>query len=155
MTRVITRYRGGSRKLYDRTESRYISLEDIPDLIRRGNRLRVVDSQSGADVTAQVLAQVVSQSERRGVSFLTAEMLHDIIRTGERLLARSLGRLTATRPPHDEFDLLRRGLRRLDRSLRLVDDHRRTSRRPRRRPAARTVRAARPRTTTRTEGEES
>ena len=145
MTRSITRYGGGSRKLYDTTESRYISLEEIPDLIRRGDVLRVEDNQSGADVTAQVLAQVISESEKRGISFLTAEMLHEIIRTGEQLLAASVGRLPAARRAREEFDLLRRGLRRLQRSLTLVDDHHRTPRRPRRRSAARTVRSARPR----------
>lgn len=70
MIRVITRYRGGSRKLYDRADSRYISLDEIPAIIRGGDALRVVDSATGADVTGQVLAQVISDSERRGVSFI-------------------------------------------------------------------------------------
>jgi polyhydroxyalkanoate synthesis repressor PhaR len=132
MTRVITRYRGGSRKLYDTAESRYISLEEIPDLIRRGEVLRVVDNASGADVTGQVLAQVISEGERRGVSFLSTEALHEIIRSGERLLAdgvrtlrREMDRLLASplesrRPAgrsRGELDLLRSGLRQLERSL--------------------------------------
>ena len=44
MTRVIKRYRGGSRKLYDTADSRYISLDEIPELIRRGDQVRVVDN---------------------------------------------------------------------------------------------------------------
>jgi polyhydroxyalkanoate synthesis repressor PhaR len=135
MTRVITRYRGGSRKLYDTAQSRYISLDEIPDLIRRGDVLRVVDNASGADVTGQVLAQVISESERRGVSFLSSEALHEIIRSGERLLAdgvrtlrREMDRLLA--PPREsagrargsrgELDLLRHGLRQLEQSLTTV-----------------------------------
>jgi polyhydroxyalkanoate synthesis repressor PhaR len=132
MTRVITRYRGGSRKLYDTAQSRYISLDEIPDLIRRGDVLRVVDNASGADVTGQVLAQVISESERRGVSFLSAEALHEIIRSGERLLAdgvrtfrREMDRLLASprgshgraRRARGEIDLLRSGLRQLEQSL--------------------------------------
>jgi polyhydroxyalkanoate synthesis repressor PhaR len=147
MTRLITRYRGGSRKLYDTVESHYISLDEIPDLIRRGEVLRILDNRSGADVTAQVLAQVISESEKRGVSFLTPEMFHEIIRTGEQLLVASVGHLPGARRARDEFDLLRRGLRRLQRSLTFVDDHHRTSRRPRRRRTARTVRSARSRRT--------
>jgi polyhydroxyalkanoate synthesis repressor PhaR len=154
MTRRITRYRGGSRKLYDTSESRYISFDEIADLIRRGESVRVVDKRTGADVTAQVLTQVISESERRGVSFLTADTLHEIIRTGEQLLAASVGRLPGARQARDEFDLLRRGLRRLQHSLTLVDDHHRPSRRLRRRSTARTVRSARPRPMSRTEGEE-
>jgi polyhydroxyalkanoate synthesis repressor PhaR len=153
MPRVITRYRGGSRKLYDTTDSRYISLEEIPGLIRDGEVLRVVDNASGADVTSQVLAQVISESERRGVSFLSAEALHEIIRSGERLLAngvrhlrREMDRLLT--PPHRsvrasraELDLLRHGLRQLERSLTLVGRAAATPGTRRRRP--RRVRSAR------------
>lgn len=132
MTRVITRYRGGSRKLYDTAESRYISLDEIPELIRRGDVVRVVDNTTRADVTGQVLAQVISESERRGVSFLSAEALHEIIRSGERLLVsgvrtlrREMDRLLASSPepkgraarPRGELDLLRSGLRQLEQSL--------------------------------------
>ncbi len=149
MTRVITRYRGGSRKLYDTAQSRYISLDEIPELIRRGDVLHVVDNASGADVTGQVLAQVISESERRGVSFLSSEALHEIIRSGERLLAdgvrtlrREMDRLLAppresagrARSPRGELDLLRNGLRQLEQSLTKV------GRRPRR---VRSARAAR------------
>lgn len=134
MPRVITRYRGGSRKLYDTTESRYISLDEIPGLIRQGESLQVIDNTTGADVTAQVLAQVISESERRGVSILSADALHEIIRSGERLLAdgvrhlkREMDRLLAPagRGPRPrrraDLDLLRGGLRQLERSLIEVD----------------------------------
>lgn len=149
MTRLITRYRGGSRKLYDRTDSRYISLDEIPGLIRRGEVLRVVDNASGADVTGQVLAQVISESERRGVSLLSTDALHEIIRSGERLLVngvrhlrREMSRLLASpvephrpvRRPRRDVDLLRRGLRELERSLTLVGNGAVTPHARRRRP---------------------
>lgn len=134
MPRVITRYRGGSRKLYDTADSRYISLDEIPALIRRGEVLRVVDNVSGADVTGQVLAQVISERERHGESFLSADALHEIIRSGERLLAsgvrhlrNEMDRLLAPpkparrdRQPRPELTQLRSGLRQLERSLTLV-----------------------------------
>jgi polyhydroxyalkanoate synthesis repressor PhaR len=155
MARVITRYRGGSRKLYDTTDSRYISLDEIPEMIRRGEVLRVVDNRNGADVTAQVLAQVISESEKRGVSLLSPEALHEIIRRGERLVttgvrylrremdrfANQLAPAVATRRSRNETDLLRRGLRQLEQSLTLMDGSGAVSRpAPRRRP--RRVRSA-------------
>ena len=167
MTRVITRYRGGSRKLYDTADSRYISLDEIPELIRRGDQVRVVDNTTRTDVTGQVLAQVISEGERRGVSFLSAEALHEIIRSGERLLAsgvrtlrREMDRLLApapeskrrASPPRRELDLLRTGLRQLEQSLTQVG--RGAGRRgPRRRPRGSPPRA-RHRTRIRTEVEE-
>jgi len=157
MTRVIKRYRGGSRKLYDTADSRYISLDEIPDLIRRGDVVRVVDNATGADVTGQVLAQVISEGERRGVSFLSADALHEIIRSGERLLASGVrtlrhemdrllaptaGAKRAAVRPRGELALLQRGLRELERSLTQVGPGTRRpigTRRARRvRPARRT-----------------
>lgn len=166
MTRVIKRYRGGSRKLYDTADSRYISLDEIPGLIREGDLLQVVDKTTGADVTGQVLAQVISEGERRGVSFLSADALHEIIRSGERLLASGVRTLRhemdrllapaskAKRPagPRGELDLLRSGLRQLEQSLTQVGrgaGRRSLSRRPRGSPPR-----ARHRTRIRTEVEE-
>jgi polyhydroxyalkanoate synthesis repressor PhaR len=133
MNRVITRYGGGSRKLYDTTDSRYISLDDIPAIIRTGDALRVVDSVTGADVTGQVLAQVISNGERRGVSFLSADAMQEIIRGGERLIVdgvrtlqlemdRWLGPRQGRRVPgtRNELQLLRRGLQQLEQSLAAV-----------------------------------
>lgn len=135
MTRVITRYRGGSRKLYDTSDSRYISLDEIPGILRGGDKLRVVDSATGVDVTGQVLAQVISEGERRGVSFISADALQEIIRSGERLIVRGVrtlrqemdrllapppGRGRRARHQEREFQLLRRGLRQLEQSLTVV-----------------------------------
>lgn len=140
MTRVITRYRGGSRKLYDTTDSRYISLDEIPAIIRGGDALRVVDNATGADVTGQVLAQVISEGERRGVSFISADALQEIIRSGERLIVRGvrtlrqeMNRLLAPTPrrgrrprgERSDVKLLRRGLRQLEQSLTVMDGPRR------------------------------
>src|SRR5574341_183131 len=102
--RIIKRYGGGSRKLYDTAESRYVSLDEIPAWIRRGERLRVVDSRSGADVTAQTLAQVIVESEKRGRPVVPGDWLHEVIRLGGQAV--SAGTV-----------LLRRGLADLDRSL--------------------------------------
>lgn len=114
MVRTIRRYGGGSRKLYDTRESRYVSLDEIPEWIRRGERVRVVDSRSGADVTAQTLTQVIHEGEKRGLWLLSADWLHDIIRRGQRLLGPSGIRLA---PVRDEIALLRHGLAQLERSL--------------------------------------
>lgn len=114
--RVIKRYGGGSRKLYDTADSRYVSLDEIPGWIRRGERLRVEDSRTGADVTAQTLAQVIVEGEKRGRSFVPSEFLHEIIRLGGD--AMTAGTV-----------LLRRGLSDLDRSLARLERRERSGRR--------------------------
>ncbi len=91
MIRLIKRY--GSRKLYDTEESRYVSLEEIGDWVRRGQQVKVVDNTTSDDVTAQTLALVIVEEGRRGSSFFTSDLLHDLIRRGEQVFSTSVEQL--------------------------------------------------------------
>src|SRR5215207_6644008 len=82
MIRLIKRYE--SRKLYDTEESRYVSLEEIAGWVRTGQEVRVMDNATGTDVTSQTLTQIILDEGRRGTSFLPSELLHDLVRMGER-----------------------------------------------------------------------
>lgn len=132
MVRLIKRYGGGSRKLYDTEESRYVSLEQLGEWIRQGQELRVVDSKTSEDVTAQTLTQVIYEAERKGESVLSTAFLHDVIRRGGRVLSSgveelqqrldglirtSARRLPPVRRARNELVVLRQGLAALDRSL--------------------------------------
>lgn len=134
--RIIRRYGGGSRKLYDTQDSRYIALDEIAGWVRGGQRIRVVDSKSGADVTAQVLAQVIVEEEKRGVSVLSSDLMHDVLRRGERALQAgveqvqqrvdrvvqaSLGSIRPVRRAREELATLRRRLDQLERSLQEIE----------------------------------
>jgi polyhydroxyalkanoate synthesis repressor PhaR len=61
---LIKKY--ANRKLYDTLNSRYITLEGISDLVRDGHDIQVVDRDSGRDITALVLSQIVVGEEKRG-----------------------------------------------------------------------------------------
>jgi polyhydroxyalkanoate synthesis repressor PhaR len=93
MIRLIKRYGGTSRKLYDTEESRYVSLEDLSAWIREGQELKVVDSQGGEDVTAQTLAQSIYEDHRRGSALLSGEFLHQIIRRGSQAFTEGMGQV--------------------------------------------------------------
>lgn len=132
MVRLIKRYGGGSRKLYDTEEARYVSLDEVGRWVRDGQRLKVVDAKTAEDVTAQTLAQVILEEERRGVSLLPSELFHDIIRRGERALSRGVEQIQSrvghlveqVKPLHEartEMDVLRRRLDELERSLAQIE----------------------------------
>src|SRR5215213_476449 len=82
MIRLIKRYE--SRKLYDTEESRYVSLEEIATWVRQGQEVKVVDNASGADVSSQTLTQIILDEGRKGTAFLPSELLHELVRLGER-----------------------------------------------------------------------
>ncbi len=93
MVRLVKRYGGGSRKLYDTEESRYVSLDEIAAWVQAGQQLRVVDSATGEDVTAQTLAQVIYEAHKAGTATLSAEFLHEAIRKGGRAISERVDRL--------------------------------------------------------------
>jgi polyhydroxyalkanoate synthesis repressor PhaR len=61
-TRVIKKY--PNRRLYDTVLSRYITLEDVRDLISDHVDIRVLEQRSGRDITRGVMLQVVTEQEQ-------------------------------------------------------------------------------------------
>ena len=135
MIRVIKRYE--SRKLYDTEESRYVSLEDISGWVRDGQEIQVIDNATSDDVTAQILTQVILEEGKRDKSsFLPTELLHELVRGGERLVAtgidkvqgrveglvrRGIDRLEPVRRAREEMVHLRERLAELERTLRTLE----------------------------------
>lgn len=130
MIRLIKRYE--SRKLYDTEESRYVSLEEIASWIRQGQEVRVVDNATSNDVTSQTLAQIILDEGRRGTSFIPSDLLHELVRMGERavttgveqvqhgldrLVQASIDRLAPVRKVREEMASLRSRLEQLESSL--------------------------------------
>ena len=75
---LIKKY--ANRKLYDTRTSRYITLDQIAQLVRDGHEIKVVDSGNGGDLTQVTLSQIVLSEEKRGPSGIVdagGEMLHD------------------------------------------------------------------------------
>jgi len=82
----------GNRRLYDTQQSRYITLEELADLIRRGGGedVRVVGAKNGEDLTKATLAQIIVES-RGAARLLPVPLLIQLIRMGDTALAEFLG----------------------------------------------------------------
>jgi polyhydroxyalkanoate synthesis repressor PhaR len=78
---LIKRY--ANRKLYDQSRSRYVTLEDLEELIRQGREIRVVDAVSGHDLTSLTLAQIILENQRDQRGALPTSFLHQLIKHGE------------------------------------------------------------------------
>jgi polyhydroxyalkanoate synthesis repressor PhaR len=76
--RLIKKY--ANRRLYDASISKHVTLEDIRDLIVRGEKVRVVEDKSGEDITRLILLQVIAEQEQFGKPILTTQLLESIIR---------------------------------------------------------------------------
>ncbi len=87
--RLIKKY--GNRRLYDTTESRYVTLEELAAGVRGGNDVRVVDAQTGEDLTQHLLAQIILEG-RGAAQFLSVPILTQLVRMNDDALADFFGR---------------------------------------------------------------
>jgi polyhydroxyalkanoate synthesis repressor PhaR len=85
---LIKKY--GNRRLYDTAHSRYITLEELAEIIRGGEDVRVVDAKSGEDLTTSTLAQIIIEG-RGAARLLPVPLLVQLIRMGDDALAEFLG----------------------------------------------------------------
>lgn len=76
-----------NRRLYDTTDSQYVTIEDVRKLIAGGESIHVEDSKGGGDLTRAVLMQILSEQEAEGHEpVLTNRAIEQIIRFyGDRL----------------------------------------------------------------------
>lgn len=81
--RLIKRY--GNRKLYDVDASRYVTLDGIRALVQNGEDVRVVDNESGEDLTRVTFAQIIYEAEKRtnGGGMVSLPLLRRLVQFGD------------------------------------------------------------------------
>ncbi|MGB8646193.1 MAG: polyhydroxyalkanoate synthesis regulator DNA-binding domain-containing protein [Anaerolineae bacterium] len=82
---IIKRY--SNRKLYDTQAKRYITLEGVAKLIRKGQEVQVTDHETGEDITALVQAQTILELEKKLKGGLPGTVLTHLIRAGNDTLS--------------------------------------------------------------------
>jgi len=75
-----------NRRYYDATHSRHLTLDEIRSMIQQGYDLRVVDAKSSADITAQVLTQIILELDTPKLDSLPVPLLVRIIRMNDQLV---------------------------------------------------------------------
>jgi polyhydroxyalkanoate synthesis repressor PhaR len=83
MTVLIKRY--ANRKLYNTAISRYITLKGIAELIEQGEDVRVIDNETGEDITSITLSQILVDNERGGRAMPRSLLSNLIQRSGDAL----------------------------------------------------------------------
>src|SRR5688572_15602312 len=76
---IIKKY--ANRRLYHTEISQYITLDDVADMVRKGEDLKVVDARSGQDLTRAILTQIIVEQEAKGEDLLPIKFLREVIRT--------------------------------------------------------------------------
>ncbi len=78
--KMIKRYQ--NRKLYDTTDSCYVTLEDIAEMVKMGDEVQVIDNTSKEDITTMTLAQIIFEEQKKKTNVLPNSTFTEIIRSG-------------------------------------------------------------------------
>ncbi len=76
--RIIKKY--PNRRLYDTTNSGYITLADVKQMVLEFIDFQVIDAKSGDDLTRGILLQIILEEESAGMPMFSSEMLSQMIR---------------------------------------------------------------------------
>lgn len=75
-----------NRRYYDTTRSRHLTLEELYAAVRDGYEIEVIDSKSGEDITAKVLAQIIIDLDPPKLGVFPVPLLHRLLRANEQLV---------------------------------------------------------------------
>lgn len=76
--RLIKKY--ANRRLYDASQSRHITLDDVRNLVVAGVRVKVIEDKTNEDITRLILLQVIADQEQFGRPILSTPLLEALIR---------------------------------------------------------------------------
>ena len=86
--RPVTVRKYGNRRLYRTDESRYVTLDELAQLVRDGVDFKVCDAKTGGDLTGVVLAQVILEEEKGSTGTpLPVDLLRQLIRLRDDALS--------------------------------------------------------------------
>ncbi len=74
---VIKKYE--NRRMYDTKHSRYVNLDEIAEMIRKGTDVKIVDARTGEDLTRITLTQIIVEDAKQGPAGLPLELLKQLI----------------------------------------------------------------------------
>ena len=76
--RIIKKY--PNRRLYDTEKSTYITLAEVLKIIREDKEFKVVDAETGEEITRSILVQIIIEQESGDTPIFTTDMLTKFIR---------------------------------------------------------------------------
>jgi len=75
----ITIKKYANRRLYNTSTSKYVTLDDLSQMVKAGDEFVVVDAKSGDDITRSVLTQIIFEEEAKGQNLLPVPFLRQLI----------------------------------------------------------------------------
>ena len=68
-----------NRRLYDTTNSRYVNLDEVAQMLQRGEDVQVVDAATGEDITRLILTQIIVEDAKTTNSNFPLDVLRQMV----------------------------------------------------------------------------
>jgi len=79
---IIKKYE--NRRLYDSTNSRYVNLDEVAQMVQEGREVQVLDASTGDDLTRLVLTQIVVEQAKTPGSAFPLDILRQMVAATNR-----------------------------------------------------------------------
>jgi polyhydroxyalkanoate synthesis repressor PhaR len=81
---MIKKY--ANRKMYDTHAKRYISRDQLAELIKNGEEVAIIDNRTGEDLTVPIVSQLIGLDEQKGGKTVSPRLLMQLLRKGSGTL---------------------------------------------------------------------
>jgi len=71
-----------NRKMYDRTDKRYITMAQLSKLIKSGEEVSIVDNSTGDDLTSSIVSQLIGREKKGQDKGVSPRVLMQLLRKG-------------------------------------------------------------------------
>lgn len=74
---IIKKY--ANRRLYNTDTAKFVTLDDLHNMVKRGEGFVVQDAKTKRDITCSVLAQIIAEEETKGHNMLPQNYLRQVL----------------------------------------------------------------------------
>jgi len=78
-TKVAKVKKYANRRLYNTATSSYVTLDELSQMVRKGEEFSVEDAKTGEDITRSVLTQIILEEDSKGRNLLPIGFLRQLI----------------------------------------------------------------------------
>ncbi len=86
MNKTVVLKKYANRRLYNTEESRYVTLKQVTEMVKKGRNIEVIDAKTKKNVTAYILTQIIMEEAKENNALLPLPLLYMFIQYGDNLL---------------------------------------------------------------------
>jgi polyhydroxyalkanoate synthesis repressor PhaR len=71
-----------NRKMYDTYDKRYVTMDQLSELIKQGEEVMVIDNRTGEDITTAIISQLIGRDNKEKDKPVSSQLLMQLLRKG-------------------------------------------------------------------------